>query len=156
MVMITTPLANSNDVLNRTKLEWTTELVTEINSFLREIDGLLWSYVGNRYKLDNFTEDNLDGSKALELLKFITVEATAWKLLMSAYGLQMLHENINANYLYEQQVKIMKSIGDWTLRLLDKNNLEFELVPLPNKSNNWTPSTFGKRRKKDFRVWDER
>lgn len=156
--MITTPLVSVEDVRSIAKLEWTIPLLQEIQAILYQVDWLLWSYIWNRYIVDNFTEDNLvwTDQKTLELLKSITLQASVWRLLMSSYWIQMLKEDMNANYLYQTQVDIMEQIWKWTIRLLDINNKEFALVPLPNRSIDSVKSSFGCRGRRSFTEWQQR
>ena len=156
MTMIITPLVSVNDIVVASKLTSTSQLIAETSSILMQVDWILRSYVGNRYNLDQFTEDNLVWSKAIELLKSITLQASLGKLLMSAYWVQMLNDWLNANYLYETQVTMLENIWKWVIRLLDKNNKEFSLVPLPNRNATKSVSTFWNRWKQFFSTNDKR
>ena len=157
--MIATPLVTTSQVIITSKVPTSPAVISEVNSIVVEVDGVLRSYVGNRYDINQFTDANLIlwpiEAKWLAMLRSIALMACVGRLLMSTYGIQMLKEDMNWNYLYEQQIAKLKEIWQWVIRLLDINNQEMPLVPLPNKSNSAPKSTM-KNPCRDFTRWQRR
>ena len=118
----------------------------------------VWTYVAWRYNLSSFTSERFMWSLAFWLLKWCQMFLASAYLLQEWYGSQRLEEEEGSKTKYDQQMAILDDIRKGNTRLLDKDNVEFDLVP--KSPNNTVPSSisssFNTTVPRDFKTSDKR